>query len=67
MSKEEKIIKQAQLEEKAYQQWMNQPPILFPPCPQSPIQNFSSSTSSSHVGDEDNDVEVGMDDFLWYT
>ena len=33
----------------------------------SPIQNYSSSTSSSNVGDGGNYVEVGMDDFLQNT
>jgi hypothetical protein len=47
--------------------WLNQPPIQFPLCPESPIQNLYSNTSSSHVGDEGNDIEVGMDDFLWDT
>jgi hypothetical protein len=51
-------------ERKAYQAWLNQPPIQFPLFPESPIQNLYSNTSSSHVGDEGNDIEVGMDDFL---
>jgi hypothetical protein len=46
---------------------LNQPPIQFPLCLESPIQNLYSNTSSSHVGDEGNDIEVGMDDFLWDT
>ena len=46
---------------------MYQPPIQFPLHPESPIQNYSSRISSSHVGDTGNDVEVGMDDLLWDT
>jgi hypothetical protein len=46
---------------------LKQPPIQFPLCPESPIQNLDNNTSSSHVGDEGNDIEVGMDDFLWDT
>jgi hypothetical protein len=46
---------------------LKQPTIQFPLRPESPIQNLDSNTSSSHVGDEGNDIEVGMDDFLWDT
>jgi hypothetical protein len=46
---------------------LKQPPIQFPLCPKSPSQNHDSNTSSSHVGDEGNDIEVGMDDLLWDT
>jgi hypothetical protein len=53
--------------EEAYREWLKQPPIQFPLRPESPIQNLYSNTSSSHVGDEGNDIEVGMDDFLWDT
>jgi hypothetical protein len=63
MSNQENVIKRAQLGEEAYQAWLNQPPIQFPLRPESPIQNLYSNTSSSHVGDEGNDIEVGMDDF----
>ena len=59
MSIEEKIVKCAELGEEAYQEWLNQPPIKFPLCqPELPIQNYSSSTSSSHVGDGGNDVRL---------
>ena len=44
--------------------WLNQPPIQFSGHLESPIKNLYSDTSFSHVGDEDNDIEVGMDDFL---
>ena len=69
MSKEKKRIKRAQLGDEAYQEWLNQPPIQFPLTrPESHIfQNYSSSTSSSHVGDGGNDMEASMDDFLWDT
>jgi hypothetical protein len=43
---------------------LKQPPIQFPPCPEPPIQNLYNNTSYSHVGDEGNDIEVHMDDFL---
>jgi hypothetical protein len=46
---------------------LKQPPIQFPLRPESPIQNLDNNTSSSHVGDEGNDIKVGMDDFLWDT
>jgi hypothetical protein len=46
---------------------LEEPPIQFPLRPESPIQNLDSNTSSSHVGDEGNDIEVGMNDFLWDT
>lgn len=66
MSTREKKSKHAKLEEVAYQEWSNQPPIQFPLTrPKSPIfKNCSCSTSSSLVEDGDNDVEVGMDYFL---
>jgi hypothetical protein len=43
---------------------LKQPPIQFLVCPESSIQNLENNTSSSHVGDEGNDIKVGMDDFL---
>jgi hypothetical protein len=46
---------------------LKQPHVQFPLRPESPIQNLDINTSSSHVGDEGNDIEVGMDDFLWDT
>jgi hypothetical protein len=46
---------------------LNQPPIQFPLRLESSIQNLYNNTSSSHVGDEGNDIDVGMDDFLWDT
>jgi hypothetical protein len=67
MPTQEKDVKRAQLREQAYQAWLDQPPIQFPLRLESPISNIYSSIGSSHVGDEDNDIEVGMDDFLWGT
>ena len=46
---------------------MNQPPIQFPQCPNSPIRNDYNNSSSSQVGNGVNDIEVGMDDYLWDT
>ena len=54
----------AQLEEEAYQEWLNQPPIQFPLCPYSPIRNEYKNNSSSQVGNGINEIEVGMDDYL---
>ena len=34
-------------------------------CPFSPIRNAYSDSSSSHVGNGGNEVEVGMDELLW--
>ena len=45
---------------------MNQPLIQFLLCLESLIQNIYSNTSYSRVGDENNDIEVGMDDLLWH-
>jgi hypothetical protein len=56
-----------QLREEAYREWLKQPPIRFPLCPESPIQNLYNNTRYSHVGDEGNNIKVGMDDFLWDT
>ena len=60
----EKVVKWAQLREATCQAWLNQPPIQFPLCLESPIRNAYSNTNSSHVGDKGNEIEVGMDDFL---
>ena len=67
MSKESKRIKWEQCREEAYHKWLNQPPIQFSLHPKSPFQNFYSSTSSSHLGNGGNDIEVAMDDFIWDT
>ena len=61
----ENVVKWAQLGDETYNQaWLNEPPIQFPLHPKSPIQNIYSNTSSSYVRDKDNNIEVGMDDFL---
>jgi hypothetical protein len=56
MSSRNISTKRKQLEEEAYREWLKQPPIQFPLCPKSPIENLDSNTSSSHVGDEGNDI-----------
>ena len=43
---------------------MNQPPIQFPLHPSSPIRNSYSGSSSSHVGNGGNELDVGMDELL---
>jgi len=43
---------------------LNHQLIYFLLHPESPIQNLYNNTSSSHVKDEDNDIEVGMEDFV---
>ena len=50
--------------EEAYQEWFNKPPIQFLLRPSSPIKNEYSDSSSSHVGNGGNEVEVCMDDWL---
>ena len=53
-----------QLGEKSYQAWLNQPPIQFPLHPSSPIRNAYSDSSSSHVGNGGNELDIGMHDLL---
>jgi hypothetical protein len=67
MSNQEKAEKRAQLREETYQEWLNQPPIQFPLRPDSLIRNDYSNNSSSQVGNVVNQIEVGMDDYLWDT
>ena len=62
MSNRETATKIVQLGEAAYKAWLNQPPIQFPQCLESPIRNAYSNSSSSHVGNGGNEVEVGMDE-----
>jgi len=38
---------------------LNNPPIQFPLFLKSPSQNIYSKIGSSHVGEEDNNIEVG--------
>ena len=64
MSNREKAEKRAQLGEEAYQAWLNQSPIQFPLFLDSPIRNAYINSSSSHVGNGGNEVEVGMDELL---
>ena len=64
MLNRENVEKRVQLGEEAYQTWLNQPPTHFPLRPSSPIRNAYSDSSSSHVGNGGNEVEVGMDELL---
>jgi hypothetical protein len=57
----------AQLREEAYQEWLNQPPIQFPLRQGSPIRNDYNNSSSSEVGNGDNQKEASMDDYVWDT
>jgi hypothetical protein len=67
MSNREKFAIREQLREESYQEWLNQPPIQFPLRPHSPIRNDYNNGSSSQVGNGFNEIEDGMDDYLWYT
>ena len=62
MSNQENIELREKIGEERYQEWLNQPPIQFPLRPDSPIRNDYSNSSSSQVGNGDNQIEVGMDD-----
>ena len=64
MPNREKAEKRVQLGEEAYQAWLKQPSIQFPLCPYSPNRSAYSNSSSSHVGNGGNEVEVGMDELL---
>jgi hypothetical protein len=65
MSNREKVAIREKLGEmKAYQEWLNQPPIQFPLHPDSLIRNDYSNSSCSQVGNGVNQIEVGMDDYL---
>jgi hypothetical protein len=64
MTNREKAAIRAQLDEKAYQEWLNQSPIQFPPRLDSPIRNDCNNNSSSQVGNGVNEIEFGMDDYL---
>ena len=46
---------------------MNQPPIQFPLCPNSPIMNSYSNSGSSHVGNGGKEIDVSMDELLQHT
>ena len=43
---------------------MNRPHIQFPLYPDSPIRNEYNNSSSSQLGNGDNQIDVGMDDYL---
>ena len=43
---------------------MNQPPIQFPLHLDSPVRNDYNNSISSQAGNGDNQIEVGMDDYL---
>jgi hypothetical protein len=62
MSNQEKVAIGEQLEEKMYQESLNQKPIKFLLHPNSAIRNDYNNSSSSEDGIGDNKKEVGMDD-----
>ena len=64
MSNHEKTELREKIGEEQYQEWLNQPPIQFLLRPDSPIRIDYSNSSSSQVGNRDNKIEVGMDDYL---
>lgn len=65
MSNQYKAEQIAEIEEEAYQEWLNQPPIQFLLCPDSPIKNFDGNNNSSQVGNGGKETGVGMNDLLW--
>ena len=67
MSNREKVELREKIREERYQEWLNQPPIQFPLSPDSPIRNDYNNSSSSQAGNGDNQIEVGMDDYLMDT
>ena len=64
MSNREKTELRDKIGEEQYQEWLNQPPIQFPLCPDSPIRNDYNNSSSSQARNRGNQIEVGMDDYL---
>ena len=64
VSNQDKDELRENIEEEQYQEWLNQPPIQFPLCPDSPIRNDYSNTSSLQDSNGGNQIEVGMDDYL---
>ena len=66
MSNQQNVVKRVQPREEAYQPWLNEPPIQFPLCLDSPIKNVYNNNSSSHIDNGGNEIEVGMDGFLRY-
>jgi hypothetical protein len=67
MSNRDKDAIREQIGRETYQEWLNQPPIQFSLCLDSPIRNDYNNSSSSQVGNGVNEIEVGMDDYLWDT
>ena len=64
MSNQEKVALREKIGDKPCQEWLNQPPIQFPLCPNSPIRNdYNNSSYSSQVGNGRNQLEVGMYDY----
>lgn len=60
-----KVSFRERLLEEAYKEWLNQLPIQFPLCRDSPIRNNSNnSSSSSQVWNEGTPIKVGMDEYL---
>ena len=64
MSNREKAELREKIREERYQEWLNQPPIQFPLCLDSPIRNAYNISSSSQAGNGGNQIEVGTDDYL---
>ena len=64
MSNWEKTELREKIGEEQYQEWLNQPPIQFLLCLDSPFRNDYSNSSSSQAGNGDNQIEVGVDDYL---
>jgi hypothetical protein len=53
----------SKIKEEVYQEWLNQPPIHFPLCTDSPIRNdYNNTSSSSEVGNVENKKDIGIDD-----
>ena len=64
MSNRENTKLREKIGEERYQEWLNQPLIQFLLRPDSPIRNDYNNSSSSQAGNGDNQIEVGMDDYL---
>ena len=64
MSNREKTQLRQNIGEERYQEWLNQPPIQFLLRLDSPIRNDYNNSSSSHISNGGNQIEVVMDDYL---
>ena len=64
MSNREKTELREKIGEEWYQELLNQPPIQLLLRPDSPIRNDYNNSSSLQAGNGDNQIEVGMDDYL---